>query len=142
VLARPRPTLSDLAEYRNIPVAAVSLEPPRPRALRRGVPGAAWFAPDSLIADLVDSAHLPMPLTQGNFTSARRRSRLLPGHGGGGVPLAGGYAVDYTRLILRTRVLVEIAGRPWWLLPRPVLSTRNDAYTRTISKGLTCWTWV
>ncbi|OGX85623.1 hypothetical protein [Hymenobacter glacialis] len=108
--------------------------------------GAAWFAPDSLLADLADLATYLNALTQEVLARCAPGTPVTVigfGHGAAAAcRWLAGNTVDYTRLILCAPVFpIEIDRRATLVaLPeRPVLvvSTSNDTYTReTIGEGL------
>ena len=101
--------------------------------------GAAWFAPDSLLADLTDLSTYLDSLTKEVLAACPPGTPLtVMGFGHGAAAACrwlAGNGVDYTRLILCAPVFpIEIDRRATLVaLPeRPVLvvSTTNDAYTR------------
>lgn len=108
--------------------------------------GAAWFAPDSLLADLADLGTYLDALTTEVLARCPPGTPLTVfGYGHGAAAACrwlAGNGVDYTRLIMCAPVFpAEIDRRATLVaLPeRPVLvvSTTNDSYTReTIGEGL------
>ncbi|WP_426058628.1 hypothetical protein [Hymenobacter sp. B1770] len=108
--------------------------------------GAAWFAPDSLLADLADLSTYLDGLTNDVLARCPPGTPLTVfGYGHGAAAACrwlAGTSLDYTRLIMCAPVFpTEIDRRATLVgLPeRPVLvvSTTNDTYTReTIGEGL------
>ena len=110
------------------------------------VTAAAWFAPDSLLADLADLSTYLDSLTKAILARCAPGTPVTVFGFGHGAAAAcrwlAGTTVDYTRLIMCAPVFpIEIDRRATLVaLPeRPVLvvSTTNDTYTReTIGEGL------